>query len=1474
MKRIALVLSALALAAPLDAQRDDEALFSLIRDEGRSHTLNDAKRHLKAGRTTAALEAILEVLRCSPSAVVQDAKDHWIGLRESARAVLAGLNADQRKAWETLVGGEAAPRFAAALASGKAADLTRLALQYPSTASAQEARRVAGDRFLEEGRVLRALQEYSLLPDGEANLARRALCRSLLGLSVPSLDGASTLPLGPETLPARDWIKRVRAIGQFGYPQFLVPSYGGGLHGNRPAERPVDCETNAWHRQLQHVDEERSSLNLHPVANGRRTFVNTGTRLYGLDLLSGHGWQSHDPIGSIPDSYARREFLVSLSPHFIHSSAIAGNLVIAPLQVPIIPDIAKENQNFNHIQIMRRLPVRRLHAFEAETGRLVWAHYRPGQVSKESRQPLDVSGPPLVVDDTVYVTTISHLGTIALYVSAFDVHTGKQRWKTLVCSSQTEVNMFGNEFQEFAAGGIAYADGAIYGTTNLGLSFSLRVDDGAIRWLQAYPIIPLPRARMRPDLRRLYWGNSAPVLTDDSLIVTPIDSHYALAHSRDSGRIQWRVHHRVSDSEYRRGYELRWLLGVRKGQAWFAGQCVLTKDLRSGRTRVLASPQKLNMTSDGDSPRRIPRPLLTEDRLYYLSSSGGLVVLDIGGRLRSGVRQIPEEHEIGNLVCSNGILVSARPRHVTAWFELGKLLTRARNAVTKDPTNPAPQLAYAELLAARSGASTHDLEATIKQYRRVLDLCSKSGEGNASQLVLRAKSGLWAKLREIGMVYELTRARLSRNARVEALGLGRELFASGSLLEADLLRFAIGLLQKYERDQALRAQILDFLESEHGKSKFAFHGRESEVGLFVVLSRLGALDDSRSGRHRRLELLRKVLIEYPDALMPTNEVVRGRAFALDGIQDLIAKHGRALYEPFEKQARALFDEAKGDPARLRRILDEFPNSESAARALIEIASLAAKKRDLGRALEAWRFGIDRLPKLPRQLLIAVSSAADAVGNRPLALHLRARLAGRAPLASEASRVLVPRATKAPTGQLQHAPDFSTRRFQEQLSPPILSGFARMASLPLLLRRDQLLYAYVSKSSAPSTGSPEPRYSTKKSDWTTRWDKPLGELEPAIAGKILVLPEESSLRGVDLTNGKTAWIQAEDAIPVEHEIVKSGALSSGLYAVCHAHRDFSRRAAVWMAAFEPISGAKVFERRLAGERVPHLSNGQLFRNERVRGGGRRIIVFDSLDGRDAVTVALDGKTGPQVHSHAARNVLITTSEIFVLAPFENVIREGTAGLYCFTRKGKTAERRWFVPHREVLDADSLIACGERVLLTTAFYQGSPGRILMIDRKNGRTQRQIECGERAQLLGHRYGMPAREMQPQPFFVVGLDSGNRGRVTMIDAISPAKSWSESIREIAAPLPDDFPTPVVADGVVVLPLFFLRRGERYAHFGIFDLATGEPRSAPELRGKPWQEIAELKVWNGDLLARSRDNAWIFGAKMGNRREGSSRRR
>ena len=309
----------------------------------------------------------------------------------------------------------------------------------------------------------------------------------------------------------------------------------------------------------------------HPVVNASIAYIHDGLRIEAINLINGkRKWD----YASEPNPVAVPH------PRMIFGGAYTDGVVYAALET----EVSTRTLAYKLTPIKLPMPRRKLHAFDAESGDLLWSHQNPQEDDPQTQFFLDRSSvctPPLVWRENIYVGLSYFEGKIHSYVCCFDRRTGKLRWKTLVCTGQQELNMFGNQFMEYVASPLVLEDGSVYFVTNLGLAASLDARSGMIRWINEYSIIPLPHPQnFHPRIRRLSWYANPPYLHEGQLLATPLDSDELLSFDRDSGELMW-TYERQERGRHR-GFDPRrsmYALGVTDGKMILTGEEILAVDL-------------------------------------------------------------------------------------------------------------------------------------------------------------------------------------------------------------------------------------------------------------------------------------------------------------------------------------------------------------------------------------------------------------------------------------------------------------------------------------------------------------------------------------------------------------------------------------------------------------------------------------------------------------------------------------------------------------------------------------------------------------------------------------------------------------------------------------------------------------------------------------------------------------------------------
>ncbi|MCA8943535.1 MAG: PQQ-binding-like beta-propeller repeat protein, partial [Planctomycetes bacterium] len=1098
----------LGLVSPTRAQGDG-GLYSLPRTQDDLAELERAEQDIDEGRFGPAVERLHRLLQEARPGVVASPVgiDRFFGLRHRVVETLANLPENGRLAYEQLVEREARHLLSRPLTELRHEELEHLAQAFPASPHGVRARVRLGDLALAAGDALRAQEHYRAAfevdPSYPSLSPRREAARLLA-------DGAAS---GRRNRVAEE-IEAVRANA----PIDRWTAYGGGGDGTRAMTTPLGrCRPVADFKVpvpgFSDHPRRPTVFPMHATGDLGGVFLNNGTQVYAFDPLSGSAplvWRADGPM--FDASLAEfEEAADAINPDMVLSTAIDDRYVVAPLMVPKSAVGASRTERFrNSINIIRKISSRRLFVFDRHTGKIVWAHWDTPNGRKTAQfDGHDVCGPPLIAGDTVYVPTHDQSGAIAYYLSAYDLETGEPLWRSLICSSSQEVNMFGNARQEFAAAPLAIRDGVVYGSTNLGVCFAASTEDGTIHWVTGYETIPLPRTRLRNQReRQVFFANNAPIIVDGVLACTPLDSPFVLGIDVETGRTLWRLPYETREP----ATITRWLLGALGDEVVLSGTGVLAVKARPERTdrldatyRVLASAERL-----GESPfrlRDLPRGGVTGDRVWMLASSGTLHVLDRDGNSDSRSDDLAL-HSVGNLLLVDGVAVVTRAGHVSLLADRSRLVQDAERQVRQTPDDPRAHLRLATIMLANV-ADVDEARATgraIEVFERGLEAARRAGLGSGSTV--------YRELADGHFTLSLQRARQTLRTD-RATGIAR-LYAcrDAARLDDQWVRVQLELLAALDREQ--RIAELDELRTKFGRTEYRFPGVGSiPVAAYCLWQSIPELDTAAA-----LLRCQELIDEFPAVEFGR---IDARDFAHDFIEQTLAVNGRAAYAPLEQLAERALDAAHDDLEALQEVVRRFPHSDAAKRAAISVIDLAVERGDLATAVRVFASKSDRTPGMLRRMMVA----AERCGNPSLARAIGEQLRnehGTEPSDYPADRgrtyaELEPAATEPSATRRIQRPSFVRARLREtstMLEIPktrVVSGFGEATSrLVFVTADDRELFGIKLDDDQPSLRDPQLRipYESMMLD------------SVLLCGAHAVVCEHRRLRGVELESGRVRW----------------------------------------------------------------------------------------------------------------------------------------------------------------------------------------------------------------------------------------------------------------------------------------------------------------------------------------------------------------
>lgn len=1322
----------------------DDSLFSLPRSQEDLYAFEQALADLAKGEHAVAVDRLHRLLREESGGVLPVGPGRWFGVRLAVTLTLANLQPAATAAYEALVRREAGAVLDRPLHELPVEQLTMLAERFPASDPGRRARLRLGDLALECGDAVAAAGHFRAALDAapigsDAERAVRARLRIADVMQWPPAFRAAerdalvedVLSVLPAEADASGW----NAAG------------GPGAASGRMTE-PLGSPTSQWADEVfaPGFDYESGNFAMAPVGDVTALHVNNGLRLQTYDPLRKElSWASTCPMLDGGDEYSSlRDYAGAMNPDFVLSAAVGEDVVIAPLQVPE----RSANVDFRGaFRIISRIPERRLFAFERSTGKLLWSHFDQldGPVARRF-QSHAASGPPRIHGDTVYAPVHDRSGAIAFYLAAYDLRTGQPRWRRLVCSSQQEVNMFGNARQEFAAGPLQLRDGVVHGTTNLGICYAIEAATGRIRWLSSYEVIPLPATQLQGQQERVvYFANNTPVVAGGVVAFTPLDSRHAIAFDTETGLPLWRLEYeaRVDGNN-----DVRWLLGAARGEFVFSGSGIVAvqarpevrADLRPTVRQVVPREQLL----ERGGRRELPRPALTGEFVYH-PSQGKLSIFGLDGVPAPHNGSIKLRQPPGSLLLVDGLLVALRDRLLDIQFDPEALLARAEALLKRDPDDPSAILRLVALQRTLGSAQpSADLEP---MFLRGLAAADRRGLGPDHPLRRSLARELFESI--------LRRATQARGTEAVALlKRAREMCPD----PRDWLAVQVMIVDALAGDDQAVATELAAVAARAGTEEHDFR----EAGRMPVIAWV---------RWRTALLAKEPTLaveRWQELLENHGDVTIGSARAADlaatTIADLVSRHGPGVYAAVAARADAELAAAGTDAVALERLQRRFPHSKAAASARSRLIDLAVQQGNLTVALEMLTGSMQARSETAGLLRRAMLACANA-GNRALAAALGRRILARH--AGESSDwpadggASLGQVVSAEIGALEArttAPALTppagivgairARNLQASFVLPALEhaqGFPDVEDEPLYARYDEYLLAY----DVSQRGAVPPLLFRRQ----IRYVEGLVR-----CGRVLVVVDTSEVAGIDHRTGETVW-QLSGESGEDYYLL---GVQQGLLHVWARTGGADSDAA--LLGIEPLRGALVFRRPANGmvSAPKALADGNLVQATMAADGTLSLEVVCALSGATLRRVPLDramlAKLGinvgqllgsglfPQGMDHDG-----TRSWLAI----EGSLAEGSPRVLCLDAAGGLAWQWTGTEGRRL----QVAARRDGRIVVVESGQRSGGRTLVLDAATGSVLRERALGESVQVLNWSWSLQAR---PAPVSLVIADRDPQRRLT----------------------------------------------------------------------------------------------------------------
>jgi len=927
VRRLAILL--LLLAGPALAQEDVVGRpFWVSTPPGAAGALKAATGATATGDWTGAARALQTIFDRYPEAFVQSGA-RYLGARRQACQILATAPTELRAEYERLYGPPAEEALRQALAADDREGLLAVVRTFEATGAGLQALLLLADSAMLRGRPAEArlvldriTRLHAAAAAGDAVRTRRAHAAArdyALGGAPPDAteQGQETAALvEPDAWPMMGGNARRDRVAENVSLQPVQWSAETEIKTRNYDEPPQPETTYAFRGGRADPRWEEKWIDyapVHPVIARSVLVVNEGRRLVAYNLYTGEvAWRYPE----MPE--VERDGRTNLSDVF--SAVVADGVVYAAVEVPV----AYRPQTLQNVPIIYYLPERRLVALDLETGELIWRHddewFAQHPESAQLRD-LSISGSPVVRGDRLYAGACSSEGTFHNFLLALDRQSGRLLYSTRISNGQQELNLFGRQLQECVATPVTEADGVLYYGTNLGVVAAVDALLGSPLWATPYPILDIPSTYYWFEAPRRWplLDNGPPLVSGDLLLVTPADSSRLLAIDRRNGTVAWTLPYRLVMAP-QHSYDLRTMQAVDRERLYVSG--------RSGVLALWLIRDPARGAAPGEIAWECPfleddlgagRGLLAENGLLVPGSRNLYRIDAVSGKMLQIFRREREGESAEdpvNLVWGDGALVCAGRDVIWARFDRDNLPTLARDRMRRHPDDIGPVLGAADIYLA-----TGSWSQAVDQYRRAKAWAETRGAHAAGE---RAQRGLHRALmrRAEESLSNPTRAADEFETAIRAAPDERTRLRARLHLD--------NLLQGERTPEALKWRLrnLKEIEKEHGDAVDETTGRPIRGWAMLEMAEIHIESDDL----RRALAVRHALLEAD----PDSE--EGRR-ASQRIRSLLEERGRAIYEPYERQAGRLFESAlrAGDLEGLARGLRIYANAEAAVGASLELA---------------------------------------------------------------------------------------------------------------------------------------------------------------------------------------------------------------------------------------------------------------------------------------------------------------------------------------------------------------------------------------------------------------------------------------------------------------------------------------------------------------------------------------------------------
>ncbi len=593
----------------------------------------------------------------------------FVGAVAEARRRLAALPAEAQAVREGMFGDRAAEELRRALTPPDLPALRRIGRRWAGTSSGDQAAAARTAWLLDRGWIHRAAHGPAL--------------QDLL----PEAWWQSLPPPQPRASLAPPWVADANDP--------LLPRIG------------FSDLREAWRHSFEDPPWAGSFYARHRAAvAGGRVYLTDSKEVVALNAATGEVlWRFEGPPGwhRAPSSSAngrrkRADWMEGFDPETISAPVLEDGILLCTLQEPWR---LGRSDAFFEIDVRRFLPGRRIYAFDANDGTLLWVQKVSWENPDARTDPEDLAAaPPAAAAGRVFLPVYRASGTLDLQMLCLDLATGQEIWRTFLVGGARETNLFGNVLRELACAP-PVADGSrVIVCTNLGALCALDAIDGSALWTRLYERTSVRTFQTGEIARRVAsWANQTPAFDGKTVFCAPTDSPTALWVDATNGALMAQLPRRRS--AVGGGARLRHIAAASDEGAFLVGSHA-GFTAWPGKSGANSFGQRLHAPSS--SPAQHRQGALTRDGLLVPTPDALLLVNPQTGTTLHRLPWPQGMMDLGDLVAAPGLVLVMRQDGVVALSSPSGLLASLPS--TPDEATLASLLPSLEELARNSDVTT------------------------------------------------------------------------------------------------------------------------------------------------------------------------------------------------------------------------------------------------------------------------------------------------------------------------------------------------------------------------------------------------------------------------------------------------------------------------------------------------------------------------------------------------------------------------------------------------------------------------------------------------------------------------------------------------------------------------------------------------------------------------------------------------